>query len=628
MRARRLAAVLLAVAWGAPAKAQVAAPRRAGAVLPPAYFQRVARDPRAFTLPNGLFRVGADGARRVQRALGEKRILVIPALFADSQDPPVSSQQIQQVLFTGPAPHGTFTDAYLEMSRGKLRADGDVAPWVRTSLTRQQVVGAEQGLGEDARVGEYLEEALALEDPNVDFGRYDNDGPDGIPNSGDDNGVVDAISFEFAEVAASCGGPGIWPHMWGISGWNGGHAYVTDDKRPGGGFVQVDAYIVESAMDCAGTQPQSAATIAHEFGHVLGLPDFYNTSGGNVTASGRQWVLGCWDLMAAGAWGCGPVGSERGPFGPTHMSAYPKEQLGWVDYVDVPSVRNREYDLAPMETTGQPLRIPLDAQNREYLIVEYRTRTGFDADLPADGVMIYHQDNNAALHPVPGMGLPFLLSVVEQDHDDGLVRDSAQGGNRGEAGDAWGVGGVARKLSYLTTPSLRHSDGSATSVTLHSVVAEGGRAVVRLSTATDPVIVEPTDTVPVAQGQTFQRHLLIAGGYMPYTVEGAAPEGVTMKADGDDIVLSGTLGSGTFPEAALRVVDARGSRSPLLIYPFGAEGWLPPGNQLLQPFLLSDFMPLSEEARAFLDITGNGNGRYDVGDLRAWLRAHGENPGG
>jgi len=601
--------------------AQVTAPRAPAAVLPRAYYERVARDPRAFTLPNGLFKVDASGARIVPRAVGTKRILVIPALFSDSPEPPVTSQQIQQILFTGPAPRGTLTGAYLEMSQGKLEVDGDVAPWVRTSLTLQQVVGSSQGLGADAMVGQYLTEALALEDSAVDFGLYDNDGPDGIPNSGDDNGFVDAISFEFVEVAGSCGGPGIWPHMFGISGWQK-HPYVTDDLRPDGSPIEVDAYIVESAMDCSGTEIQSAATISHEFGHVLGLPDFYHPTVGNVGAEGRRWVLGCWDLMAAGSWGCGPVGSERGPFGPTHMSAYPKHELGWVDYIDVGDVRNKVYELAPMETTGRPLRVALDTLGREFLLVEYRTRTGFDVDLPTDGMLVYHQDLGGSLRPIPGSGQPYFLSVMEQDDNNGLQRNAFEGGNRGEAGDAWGVGGVAEKLDYLTTPSLRRDDGSVTSVTIHSMAAEGDRALVQLSTAATPVIVAPTDTLPVTEVAPFERRFRIAGGYMPYTADGAAPEGVTLKVDGDDLVASGSIqGTGPF-DVALRVVDGRGSESPVLLYPLTAEEWLVGDDRLVQPFLLSDAQPLTSPERLYLDASGNGNGQYDVGDLRAWLRTH------
>ena len=40
------------------------------------------------------------------------------------------------------------------------------------------------------------------------WNRYDNDGPDGIPNSGDDDGVIDVVAFLQPGVDGACGAPG------------------------------------------------------------------------------------------------------------------------------------------------------------------------------------------------------------------------------------------------------------------------------------------------------------------------------------------------------------------------------------------------------------------------------------
>lgn len=552
--------------------------------------------------------------------VGTRQILVVPALFSDSPEPHVSSDDIRRLLFQGPAPRGTLTDAYLEMSRGKLTVEGVVTPWVRTTLPLAQVVGTNAGLGEDAQVGAYLVEALKLVDESVDFRGFDNDGPDGIPDSGDDDGVVDAIAFEFLEVAGSCGGPGIWPHLWGVAPQNDGEPFRSQDLGASGAPILVNAYIIQSAVDCGGVSPQDAAVIAHEFGHVLGLPDYYHptASGG---AEGRRWVLGCWELMAAGSWGCGPHGSTRSPFGPTHMSARSKNAMGWLDYVTVGEVWDHEIVLDPVQVSGQALRIPLDAVGREFLLVEFRTRQGFDRDIPAEGIMVYHQDFQGSFRPAPGSGGHYFLSVLEQDANQGLVRNTPEGGNRGEAGDAWGVGGQPAKLHFGTAPSLRlHAQGSATPVTFHEMVVEGGKARIRLSNAPTPRLVAPTEALEVEQVISFERRFRIAGGFMPYLASGSVPAGVTLTADGDELVLRGTLTeTGPF-EVSLRVSDARGTVSPSLVLPLTAGAWQVGEDQLLQSFFGSGATPLSTEEKAYLDFQGNGNGRYDVGDLRAWLR--------
>ena len=324
-------AVPLALPGGARAQDVEAVSALSGIPLPAAYWEAVRRDPETFELPNGLFLKTAAGRMPSRPVAGTVRLPLILALFSDTPEPHITPAQIRASIFDGPAPSGTLTAFYLEMSRGAFRVEGDVLPWVRTTVTRSEALGNSFGLG--GTVGPYLVQALARNDGALDFGRFDNDGPDGVPNSGDDDGIVDAVTFEFLEVSASCGGPGVWPHRSSLTASRVGAPYRTNDARAGGGVILVDAYIIQGATDCGGTQVQTAGTIAHEFGHVLGLPDYYHGIG-TIGPENRRWVLGCWELMAAGSWGCGAVG-PRVSFGPTHMTAHPKEALGWLELFQV-----------------------------------------------------------------------------------------------------------------------------------------------------------------------------------------------------------------------------------------------------------------------------------------------------
>ncbi|MEQ9399637.1 MAG: M6 family metalloprotease domain-containing protein [Longimicrobiales bacterium] len=596
-----------------------AAAARNGVPVPAAFYRRIAADPDAFTLPNGLFRTEADGTVRVQAVEGTRRVAVIPALFADSPEPHVTRQTIQERLFDGPAPRGTLTAAYLEISGGRLRVTGQVSDWIRTGLTLTEVAGESSGLGDDAKVGEFLLQALAGADPTIDFGLYDNDGPDGIPNSGDDNGYVDAMAFEFIEVAGSCGGPGIWPHLWGIAPQNDGEPYATDDVRPDGSFVKVDAYIIQSAVDCGGEEPQDAAVIAHEFGHVLGLPDYYHPVDPANGSFGRRWVLGCWELMAAGAWGCGEHATTREPFGPTHFSARSKNLLNWVRYRDVGPVRNETLVLRPVQESEEALRIPLDTIGREFLIVEYRTRQGFDRDLPSDGVLIYHMDLAGRFRPNTDVDERYFLALLEQDDNAGLRRTAVRGGNRGEAGDAWGVEGD-RKLNSETAPNSRRNDGTPSTVSIHSLVVRDGAAHIRLSTSPTPAIMPPSAPWDVGQVTHFERRLQVAGGALPYTPVADLPEGVFASGQGDELVVAGSVtGSGPF-DLTLQVRDARGTLSDALVVPLTAGEWTVSQERLVGALFGTTTEPLTRAEELYLDFLGNGNGRFDVGDLRAWLR--------
>jgi M6 family metalloprotease-like protein len=509
-------------------------PRVRGLALPPAVFERIRRQPDAFELKQGWIQRAQRAAATSAAVDGTLRVAVILALFADSPQPHVTQEELQRVLFDGPYEHGTVTEYYDEASGGRFALHGHVLPWLRTGLTMQEVVGSEYGLGDDAQTQAYLVQALDVADPLVDFGLFDNDGPDGAPNSGDDDGAVDAVAFEFLEVAASCGGPGIWPHRWRIESWTDSTgAYVTNDPRFGGGAIVVNDYMVQSVVDCGGVEPQKATTIAHEMAHVLGLPDLYDRSQGRLPEQ-RRWVVGCWSLMAAGAWGCGS--DDRVAWlRPTHLGAWEKEQLGWLAQVDeVIGVLDREFTLDPVLASERVLKIPLErgemADTNEYLLVEYRTNEGFDLDLPASGVLVTHIDPQIpGNRPCDTCAQVYRVGLLEADGNNSLQRAFPEGGNRGEAGDAWGVAGPGL-MTNDTYPSTRLTFGALSPVTIHEISIEGGVAHITIS------------SIAVSTERLVQ-------------------------------------------------------------------GLLHPAASLL-----------TAEEREYFDRQGNGNGQYDVGDLRAYLR--------
>src|SRR5262249_30897212 len=70
----------------------------------------------------------------------------------------------------------------------------------------------DNGLGTDRTSGEtgaFIRHTLQAADASVDFRPYDNDGPDGVPNSGDDDGVVDLGMFVHPNQGGECGGGGV-----------------------------------------------------------------------------------------------------------------------------------------------------------------------------------------------------------------------------------------------------------------------------------------------------------------------------------------------------------------------------------------------------------------------------------
>jgi immune inhibitor A len=179
----------------------------------------------------------------------------------------------------------------------------------------------------------------------------------------------------------------------------------------------------------------SFGVLCHEFGHLLGLPELY--APGGATHEG----IGKWGLMGQGTW----VGRGNSP---PHMEAWSKLRLGWVDTL---VVDRTTVGVRVPAVTEQPLVVKIPAvpdKPSEYYLVENRQRTGFDASLPGEGLLVWHVDET-----VPGFRTAQLrpehklLNLVEADGRGDLDRGTRAGGNRGDETDPWAGPPRRRRLA-------------------------------------------------------------------------------------------------------------------------------------------------------------------------------------
>jgi immune inhibitor A len=354
-------------------------------------------------------------------------VVVVLAGFADAPIEPGTADRVRELFFSdGVMEHGSVRDYFLDVSRGKVRITGEVLGPVLLPRPAADYTGSENGVqvdGVNART--MADDALAALDPATDLDAYDNDG----------NGFVDAyVVVHSGRGAEVTGAPtDVWSHKW----------VLPEPRRRGS--VSVFGYL---------TIPEDAqlGVCAHELGHlVFGWPDLYDDD-----ASSRG--VGDFCLMAGGSWGLGGLR-------PVHPSAWCKATQGWAPVSALST--NRSVTLAPVAQDGRIYRLWQDGrQGDEYFLVEHRQRTGYDASLPAAGLLVWHVDeavegNSDERHP--------QVALLQADGRQDLERNV----NDGDDGDPFPGTARVTVLDGTTTPSTDSYGGRHTCVALRDITPQG-----------------------------------------------------------------------------------------------------------------------------------------------------------
>jgi len=637
---------------GAPAAAQDVEllSRIHGTPLPPGYLRTRDAVPGAFQFNRGRVvrlrewaaaaaAVGREGRVAPMAVLGPREgpvqgtfpVPVLLGLFADSPagSVPFPMAQVQSAYFGEGS--GTITAYYGEASGNLMTLAGQLQDWIRSTVTRAQATGGESGL-ERLTAGTFVVDLLRRLPPSIDWGRYDNDGPDGHPNSGDDDGFVDILAVLHPTPGAECGTTDrsnrLWSHKWNLT--EAGYLVATQAAfRPfattapaaNGGFIQVDDYVIQPVYNCPGTALNEIGVFTHELGHAFGLPDLYDTNIGD----GKHNGAGNWELMATGFYGC----DGQSPELPCHMSAWSKMLLGWVEVETLPLDTDLgTLTLPPVETGGKAFRVDAADGSGEYYLLENRQRLGFDARLVEEGMLVWriHQPILNAQWQFNSVNAYSQLGVWLREAD-GLNELARPGCGRGNAGDPFpfegsllGCGGVRvdeenRVFHAASNPSSMTDDGEASGLTLLDIRRSGDDVTFRVSTRFTRIAVrsEGDDgggglfrlngaTVP-EPGFTFR-----AAPFLEQTVEAAAGEslapGVRRPFIGwvDDPSAPRVRSLQTPMEDLELVAGYQGEQVEVAVTLTGGQGEIAPGTFVTQPaapdLWFTRGTPVTLEARA------------------------------
>ena len=267
--------------------------------------------------------------------------------------PDFNESHYETLLFSEDPGVVSMRNFYIELSSNRYTVNGDVTDWVTVSGRAASYDDDRGGPAVWGFVNESVDAWYTNSGMSSDqiadylsqfdiWDRYDYDG-DGDFNEPD--GYIDHFQSVHAGMGEEVGGgalgtKAIWSHRWyafyGADGPDGEGPHGFGGVQIGDSGYWIGDYTIEPENGGVGV-------FAHEFGHDLGLPDLYDTAGGENST-------GFWTLMSSGSYG--NSGNPEDGIGtkPIHMGAWEKFQLGWLNYEVARAGVKSEHRLGPAET--------------------------------------------------------------------------------------------------------------------------------------------------------------------------------------------------------------------------------------------------------------------------------------
>ena len=259
---------------------------------------------------------------------------------------------------------GSMHDYFSDNSGGKFRPKFDVLGPVDINYSCLFPNGANLLL-----MSPMISSIMTALDDDVDFSKYDTDY----------DGSIDMVYFIFAGMPSNYEGNDsrwLWPHQQDLTltlkNWDlvrVGHYACSTEKS---GWADTPESIVVEGI----------GTMCHEFSHLLGLPDLYDTD--YTRSGGESHDPGGWDLMAYGS----GYDASRCPAAYTIFERY---SLGWAN----PKVINAEgkYTLNALESSNEGYIIKTP-NSKEFFMLENRQPVKWDAQLPGHGMIVARVDSS------------------------------------------------------------------------------------------------------------------------------------------------------------------------------------------------------------------------------------------
>lgn len=252
--------------------------------------------------------------------------------------------------------------------------------WVEDEETGQWY----QDEGNDTLAADAVMEACILADQKytINWADYDSD----------NDGYVDFVYVIYAGQGQADGGASytIWPHNWTLASARYYHncTYTANQCKLGG--KTIDNYACSGEL--SGDELCGIGTLCHEFGHVMGLPDLYDTDYGDIYEAFK--TPNDWNIMDGGSY-------NGGGHCPPNYDPWQKYFFGWLtpenlgtEGKDVQIIANGEPGAKTYQINASGSLQGATTSGVCYYL-ENRQENGWDEFVPGHGLLIWKVNFNS-----------------------------------------------------------------------------------------------------------------------------------------------------------------------------------------------------------------------------------------
>lgn len=352
--------------------------------------------------------------------MGEQKSIVILVEYQDVKFKYGSFDYFNRMLneegFSDFGSLGSARDWFVYNSNRQFLPDFDVFGVV-TLPQERKYYGGNDRFDNDKNPHMMVLDAMRILDDSVDFSQYDRDG----------DGIIDNVFVFYAGQGEHDSNikDAVWPHSWSLA-----------DACPDEKFLFDGVQLLQYGCTCeypnGYERPDGIGTFVHEFSHVIGLPDLYNT----VYDGG--FTPGAWSVLDEGSYN-----NDR--LTPPNYSSYEKCALGWIDVLPLAP---GTVEIPDLSESNVAYALPTD-KDCEFFFFENRQQKGNDSFIPGHGMLVWHVDylknawdqnivNNNANHQ--------RVDIIEADYK----RSQST-----RAGDAFPGTSNVTEFTFDSQPALR-----------------------------------------------------------------------------------------------------------------------------------------------------------------------------